>query len=162
MMMLLAALPLAHAELPEGTWVLRSTPPELEAEKAAALERTLEPLSFPVALIAKGRLESMLTACQVYRFEVDEQTFQVTCDSNPTIKAPRSGEVAIWVSGDGKSHRIKMLEDGEAAVIRFEGKDGFEQVRYALDGNGGVAVEKAVHSDQLPVPLRWTIRYGPG
>lgn len=162
LMTLLAALPLAHAEYPDGAWVLRSTHAELETQKAAALERTLAPLSLPVALIAKGRLEPMVTWCQGYRFTADEHSFQVACDDKPVVAVPRSGEATTWIGPTGKSHRIRLVDDGAAPAIRFEGEDGFHVVRYALDGDGGLVVEKTVHSEHLSVPLRWQMRYGPG
>lgn len=150
---------LAQPPTPVGDYTLSSPVSELEAASAASVERSLEPMNFAMAAIARPRLETLLTWCKGYSFSSTEQAFVLSCDDKADFKVPTTGPSGSYVNAKGERYPIDYrLVDG-SPELTFHGDAGRQVTRYEFKPGGALQVHKAIYSKHLELPLKLVIDY---
>jgi len=157
-----AALAEPSAELMEratGTFQSTDETSILNGRRAAAIERTLEPMNFAIALLARGKLEDTLTVCESYSAKLDGNTFTFQCDDKNPVTTVLGGGPAPFITKKGKTYQVSSTLQGESVVsVFFQGDSGGQLTAFDFSGEI-IVVTKTVTSDMLEVPLVCAFNY---
>jgi len=157
-----AALAESPADLTEratGTFKSTDAASVIEGRRQAAIDRTLEPMNFALAILARGKLEDTLTACSSYTAKLDGGTFTFQCDDKNQVVTVLGGGPAPFTNQEGKSYMVSSSQRGESMLdVIFQGDSGAQTTTFDFSGEI-IVVTKTVTSDMLEVPLSCTFNY---
>jgi hypothetical protein len=159
-------LPLLPATaLAGGTTYVRV--PDAAATQAildAAVEETVQQISWAFRGFARPKLQDVATSCGRYEIERADGGDQITwqCEDRPAITR-EAGSSATWTNREGKSFELSVTRTTEGQVeawtADFRDKGGGKKITYRFLPDGGLEVVQEVYSSQLPQPMRWTVPY---
>lgn len=161
--MLLLLLTAAHAgsleELASGTFTLADSAAEVTARREAAIEATLEPMNFALAMIARGKLEDTMAVCRTYEIRLDGQELYFRCDALNPVTATIGGGATPHTTDSGNVVQATATRPADEVIeISFAGESGGQTTRFDFS-SGRLVVTKTVTSDMLEVPLTATFNY---
>jgi hypothetical protein len=156
----LAAAPSdALTERATGDFALTDSASALEARREAAIEETLEPMNFALAILARGKLEDTLKVCKAYKASLEGSTFSFTCDQEPAVVTTLGGGADSYTNGAGKVFPVSsVLADDMVIEVTFVGDSGNQLTRFDFSGES-LKVTKIVTGDLLDVPLTCDFNY---
>jgi len=155
----LAEEPVDLAARATGTLKSTDAASVIEGRRQAAIERTLEPMNFALAVLARGKLEDTLTACSMYTAKLDGDVFTFQCDDKGIVTTTLGGGAAPFTNQEGKTYMVNSSKRGETVLdVVFQGDSGAQTTSFDFSGEI-VVVTKTVTSDMLEVPLSCTFNY---
>lgn len=161
LLLLLAASPspVGAAPGPEasGRWRLMDSPAQFQQFKDAAVQKTLDSMSFAVRAMAGSRVANAVSACGQYDIVLEAAVMRVTCDSKPTVVLNLDGTPSTY-SADGTAYTVTAGVRGESVTATFQGPDASQVTVYTFSGTR-LSVAKTVNSPHFGEPLRWTNTY---
>jgi len=147
------------AERANGTFSSVDAASAVSGRREEAIERTLEPMNFALAMLARGKLEDSLAVCGSYKTTLADNTFSLTCDNRPTVTTVIGGSASNHTTEKGDTYLVTSTQEGESIVnVVFTGDSGAQTTRFDFSGEI-LVVTKIVTSDMLEVPLTCSFNY---
>lgn len=144
----------------EGTWHLEQSPREARQVIDAAVDRTVEAMSFFVRGIARSRLREgtpIQREIQL-RFE-DDDRLTVRFGENDRYTTTL-GRTEVRVSPEGQRMRVtQRFRPGGQLVQAFETDQGSRTYVYTPTGEGRLHLETTTGSPRLPRPMYFELDY---
>lgn len=132
---------------------------ESEAIIVRAIEKGTSLMGPLRRMVARKRLKAVNLATETVHIVVRGEQLVVTFDGK-SYAAPTAGGPQKRVDPQGKPVLVSYRADGRTLRARFLGDDGEKRIDFE---RGADARELAMHvtvlSDQLPAPIRYSLRY---
>ena len=127
----------------------------VEARIDAAVASAVAPFNVAIQLVATPRLRVAATYCQSYTFVVDTASLSVACAGEGALTVPFDGSVVAGTSARGTPYEVVVSWENGGATLNFTGPEGWQKVRYIPRADGGLRVEKTIHSTMLDTNVWW-------
>lgn len=127
----------------------------------AAVNRTVEHMSFITRPIARGRLNKTNPLPQHVRISRTDDTIAVAFDAGNPVSTPLNGNTVPWTSSLTHEHYQAHAErTGDTTAQVIVAPDGQRRNAYVFTDNGTrLVLRVTISSHRLPQPLTYTLRF---
>lgn len=153
-----AALPAVARDIPDTIYVLQHDETHNQAVRSAAIERSVQSVSWLFRGFARRRLNTVATACPAYQLLVSDPSFEVKCDGK-TVFAWTFGQTGTWTTETGDVVEVELTEVSDGFNLQFTSGDSGKTFRYQYQPDGRLRVSQRIHSGMLPVPVEYGLDY---
>jgi hypothetical protein len=135
--------------------------PDSSDDIKAAVNHTVEHMSFITRPIARGRLNKTNPLPQHVRVTQTNDTIAVAFDDGNPITTPLDGNTVPWQSSmtheQYQAHAIRMADTTAQVIVA---PDGERTNAYVFTNNGErLELHVTISSHRLPQPLTYTLRF---
>ncbi len=142
------------------SWVRAQSGAEVEAIKAAAVDKAVKQFSWAIRPFARPQLEGTTGTCSSYRIHHDAD-FHWQCDSHPPNRRT-PGTQTPFSDGEAGEFTLIMSRSGDSWTADYSKGDSGKRVTWTFVNASRLAVTQEVYSPQLTTPMRWTVLFKPG
>jgi hypothetical protein len=152
--------PSATALPPEGAYNYVLAPDSSDDIKAA-VNKTVDPMSFITRPIARGRLNATNPTPQQVHVNVGGDTLGVAFDDGNPVVTPLDGSMVVWQSSlTHETYQVHATMQGDTVSQHIAAPDGIRQNAYRfLDHGDRLQVRVTVTSHRLPGPLVYDLLF---
>lgn len=145
---------------PPGSYTYTLIPDSSDDIKAA-INQTVEHMSFITRPVARGRLTKSNPLPQVVHVVVSPDTFSVTFDNGNPVATPFKGDTvpyhSVITNEDYKAHYDAVADTASQAIVS---KDGVRRNTFIFLGGGQrLRMHVTVSSPRLPGPLNYQLLF---
>lgn len=145
-------------DIPDDVYVLRDSDEAVEAVRQAAIERSVQSVSWLFRGFARSRLNKVATKCGAYRLVVSDPDFRVECNGD-TVFAWTFGKTGTWTTETGDVVDVHLTEKPGGFELRFLTGNAGKTFTYIYGPNGDLRVSQKIHSPSLPVAVEYGLDY---
>jgi len=145
-------------EIPDDVYVLRDSDEAVEAVRQAAIERSVQSVSWFFRGFARSRLNKVATRCGAYRLVVSDPDFRVECNGD-TVFAWTFGKTGTWTTETGDVVDVHLTEQPGGFELQFLTGNAGKTFTYVYGPDGDLRVSQKIHSPSLPVPVEYGLDY---
>jgi len=145
---------------PVGTYAYTIRPDSSDDVKAA-INRTVDPMSFITRPIARGRLNKANPIPQRVTVRVGTDTVAFRFDDGNACVTPFDGDSVPYLSSVTKeSYMAHVVAAGDSVVQAINASDGIRRNAYVFqDGATRLRLVVTISSPKLPGPLHYTLLF---
>lgn len=148
----------AGAVLPEGTFTY-ALMPDSSGDVKAAINKTVDGMSFITRPIARGRLAKVNPIPHQVRIQLSKDTVSAAFDDGNPVITPVSGEVVPWSNSlTRETNKAHAAVSGDTVRQTIEAGDGQRENAFVFtDGGARLHLVVTVTSHRLPRPLTYEL-----
>jgi hypothetical protein len=145
---------------PVGTYLFTVRPDSSDDVKAA-INRTVDPMSFITRPIARGRLTKANPVPQRVTVRVGTDTVAIRFDDGNECITPFDGDSVPYTSSVTKdTYMAHLVVAGDSVIESINAGDGIRRNAYVfLDSGNRLRLVVTISSPKLPGPLRYTLLF---